>query len=74
MLELIADLEVASRQDLENGVAIVLKEELVVVCFVLGFYVSEPLSSQKAFDLTLCFKPLDSDPLSKLKELIFLVL
>lgn len=59
LLQFVIEFEVASWQYLEDGVAVVLEEEQIVVGFVLGLDVCEALSSEETFVEAVSFKTFD---------------
>lgn len=63
LLEFVGEFEVAGGEDLEDGVAVVLEVEDVVVGLVLGLDVGEALRGEEALVLAVSLEALDQDAL-----------
>ena len=71
--EFVIDFEVASRDDLENGVAVVFEIEDVFECLVLGLGVCESFCCQETESISCGFVSPHQDTLSVLKVGLTLV-
>ena len=65
LLQFVVEFEVAGGEDLEDGVAVVLEVEQVVVGFILSLDICEALCSEEALIQSICLEPLDQHSLSE---------
>ena len=72
--ELIVDFEIASGDDLEDGITIVFEVEDFIEGFVFGLGVSKTFGSEKAETLSKWFKALNENSLSVLEISLALLL